>query len=164
MPPSIWTILPPCRVIHNWLTLRRWFRGGHRTGTFERDVGRSPGPLLRPNMTETSEATDVDELRSQLQAWLHGNWDPEVSLLEWRTRLADSGWGCPTWPQQWCGRSLPAFKADVVAEELARAGAVGPPQGVGMYLAAPTILHHGADHVKGLFIRPTVTGEITWRG
>jgi alkylation response protein AidB-like acyl-CoA dehydrogenase len=49
-----------------------------------------------------------------------------------------------------------------VAEELARAGAVGPPQGVGMYLAAPTILHHGADHVKGLFIRPTVTGEITW--
>jgi alkylation response protein AidB-like acyl-CoA dehydrogenase len=113
-------------------------------------------------MTEAEPEVDVGALRVQLRAWLRSNWDPEASLLEWRTRLADSGWASPTWPQQWCGRSLPASVAEMVTEELALIGAVGPPEGVGMYLAAPTILHHGADDLKTRFVRPTVTGEITW--
>jgi alkylation response protein AidB-like acyl-CoA dehydrogenase len=31
-----------------------------------------------------------------------------------------------------------------------------------MHLAAPTILQHGDDDLKRRFVRPTVTGEITW--
>jgi alkylation response protein AidB-like acyl-CoA dehydrogenase len=50
----------------------------------------------------------------------------------------------------------------MVAEELAQAAAVGPPEGVGMHLAAPTILEHGDDDMKHRFVRPTVTGEFTW--
>ena len=104
----------------------------------------------------------VTELRSQVRSWLEANWDPATSLVEWRSRLADSGWGCPTWPHEWYGRSLPQAMADVVTEELARVGAVGLADGVGMHLAAPTILQHGSDDVKQRFLRPTVTGEITW--
>jgi alkylation response protein AidB-like acyl-CoA dehydrogenase len=107
-------------------------------------------------------AVDVGSVRSQLRAWLDVNWDPELSLLEWRTRLADSGWACPSWPREWCGRSLPVSVASTVAEELTRAGAVGVPDGVGMSLAVPTILEHGSDELKARLIRPTVTGEITW--
>jgi alkylation response protein AidB-like acyl-CoA dehydrogenase len=106
--------------------------------------------------------TDLSEVRAQVVAWLAQAWDPELSLREWRIRLADSGWGCPTWPREWCGRGLPAATAGVVAEELARAGAVGPPGGVGVSLAGPTILEHGSDELKQRFIRPTVTGEIGW--
>jgi alkylation response protein AidB-like acyl-CoA dehydrogenase len=106
--------------------------------------------------------TDPAEVRAQVAAWLAQAWDPELSLREWRIRLADSGWGCPTWPREWCGRGLPAATAGVVAEELARAGAVGPPGGVGVSLAGPTILEHGSDELKRRFIRPTVTGEIGW--
>jgi alkylation response protein AidB-like acyl-CoA dehydrogenase len=106
--------------------------------------------------------TDLAEVRAQVVAWLAQAWDPELSLREWRIRLADSGWGCPTWPREWCGRGLPAATAGVVAEELARAGAVGPPGGVGVSLAGPTILEHGSDELKQRFIRPTVTGEIGW--
>jgi alkylation response protein AidB-like acyl-CoA dehydrogenase len=113
-------------------------------------------------MAEAETTVDIGALRSQLEAWLRSNWDPAASLLEWRTRLADSGWAAPTWPGAWCGRSLPAPVADMVAEELARVGAVGPPEGVGMHLAAPTILQHGDDDLKTRFVRPTVTGEITW--
>jgi alkylation response protein AidB-like acyl-CoA dehydrogenase len=106
--------------------------------------------------------TDLAEVRAQVTAWLAEAWDPELSLREWRIRLADSGWACPTWPREWCGRGLPAAAAGVVAEEFARAGAVGTPGGVGVSLAGPTILEHGSDELKQRFIRPTVTGEIGW--
>jgi alkylation response protein AidB-like acyl-CoA dehydrogenase len=106
--------------------------------------------------------TDLAEVRAQAAAWLAEAWDPELSLREWRIRLADTGWGCPTWPRKWCGRGLPAAAASVVTEEFARVGAVGPPGGVGVSLAGPTILEHGSDELKERFIRPTVTGEIGW--
>ncbi len=31
-----------------------------------------------------------------------------------------------------------------------------------MVLAAPVMLAHGSDELRQRFIRPTVTGEITW--
>jgi alkylation response protein AidB-like acyl-CoA dehydrogenase len=49
-----------------------------------------------------------------------------------------------------------------VAEELFRVGAPGVPDGVGMLLAAPTILEHADAELKDRFLRPTVTGEIAW--
>lgn len=111
-----------------------------------------------------SESSTIDpiEIRSELRRWIDAAWDPGLGLLEWRTRLADAGWACPTWPREWGGRSLPAALADVVADELANVGVPGPPEGVGMYLAAPTILEHGSDDLKRRFLRPTVTGEMTW--
>ena len=106
--------------------------------------------------------TDIAAVRAELRDWLADNWDPDLSLREWRERLADSGWGCPTWPEDWCGRGLAPSFADVVAREIAAFGAVGVPGGVGMTLAGPTLLEQGNDDVKRRFIRATVTGEITW--
>lgn len=99
---------------------------------------------------------------AQLRSWIDGAWDPELALAEWRARLADAGWACPTWPREWGGLALPAACADVVADELANAGVPGPPDGVGMHLAAPTILEHASDDLKRRFLRPTLTGEIVW--
>ncbi|HEX3840122.1 MAG TPA: acyl-CoA dehydrogenase family protein [Acidimicrobiales bacterium] len=113
-------------------------------------------------MTGGAEPLDAARVRSEVRGWIEANWDPDLSLLEWRTRLADSGWACPSWPIQWCGRSLPASTAELVSDELARVGAVGVPDGVGMHLAAPTLLEHGSDDLKNRLLRPTVTGEITW--
>jgi alkylation response protein AidB-like acyl-CoA dehydrogenase len=107
-------------------------------------------------------APDADEVRAEVRDWLAATWDPRLSLARWRALLAGSGWGCPTWPREWCGRALPAGLAAVVAEEFQRAGAVTAPDGVGMQMAAPTLLEHGSDELKQRFIRPTVTGEITW--
>ena len=113
-------------------------------------------------MADVVDTLDVGGLRQQLRTWLGSHWDPDTSLLAWRTLLADAGWASPTWPTEWSGRSLPPSVSDMVTEELARAVAVGPPEGVGMHLAGPTILEHGDDDLKRRFIRPTVTGEITW--
>jgi alkylation response protein AidB-like acyl-CoA dehydrogenase len=99
---------------------------------------------------------------AELASWIAGAWDPELRLREWRTRLADAGWACPTWPVEWGGRGLPAAAAEAVLDALAAAGVPGPPDGVGMQLAAPTILEHGPDALRRRFLRPTLTGEIVW--
>jgi len=106
--------------------------------------------------------TDAQQVREELRRWIAAEWNPELSLVEWRARLADAGWACPTWPREWCGRALPAAFAELVADELGKAGVPGPPDGVGMHLAAPTMLEHGSVALKHRLIRPTVTGELTW--
>src|SRR5579875_2922020 len=72
-------------------------------------------------MSEISE----DEVRREVRAWLAENWDPNLSLLAWRNKLADSGWGMPQWPRQWYGRGLPARMVRIVEEEFAAVGAIG---------------------------------------
>jgi alkylation response protein AidB-like acyl-CoA dehydrogenase len=74
-------------------------------------------------------------------------WDPQLSLLEWRTRLVDGGY-------RWDDAA--------VLEELRAIGAPGFPDGVGMNLAVPTMQTHASDDVQARLVRPTVTGEITW--
>jgi alkylation response protein AidB-like acyl-CoA dehydrogenase len=106
--------------------------------------------------------TDSTQVREELRRWVEAEWDPALSLVEWRARLADAGWACPTWPREWCGRSLPAAFAEIVADELASAGVPGPPDGVGMHLAAPTMLEHGSVDLKRRLVRPTVIGELIW--
>src|SRR5215472_16327135 len=106
--------------------------------------------------------TERDSVIAELRQWLAETWDPDLSLIAWRGRLADAGWAYPSWPAGWCGRGLPASMAGAVADELAVASAPGPPDGVGSVLAAPVILDHGSEDVKRRLIRATVTGEVTW--
>ncbi len=108
-----------------------------------------------PNLTEA-------DVRSEVQDWLSSNWDPERGIREWREVLVDSGWACPSWPAEWFGKGLSRELGAVVGEEFARVGAVGPAIGVGMGLAAPTILDHGSDEIKGRLLRRTITGEDKW--
>jgi alkylation response protein AidB-like acyl-CoA dehydrogenase len=97
-----------------------------------------------------------------VRAWIGDAWDPDLGLLAWRERLVASGWAVPTWSERWYGRGLPAWADQVVADELRSAGAVGPPIGAGMSLAAPTLLAHGSDELNERLLRPTLTGELTW--
>jgi alkylation response protein AidB-like acyl-CoA dehydrogenase len=103
-----------------------------------------------------------ESVRDEVRTWIAEQWHPDLSLVEWRNRLADSGWGCPSWPAEWYGRGLPVEFDSLVSDELRRAGAVGIPQGVGTGLAAVTILDHGSDALKRRLLRPTLTGEVSW--
>ncbi|MEY3589099.1 MAG: hypothetical protein RJA47_1695 [Actinomycetota bacterium] len=108
------------------------------------------------------EDVSPGSVRAEFSAWLGTNWDPDLSLREWRSLLCDSGWAVPHWPVRWYGRGLPAWSESVVLDELREHGAVGLPAGVGMSLAAPTILEHGSDRLKEDLLRATITGEFTW--
>ena len=109
-------------------------------------------------MSKMSEA----DLRAEVREWLAANWDPDMSLVEWRGKLADSGWGMPQWPKEWFGRGLPHTLARAVEEELNNVGAVGVAKSGVRLLAAATLLEHGSDLQKKKFLRRILTGEDTW--
>ncbi len=105
-------------------------------------------------------ATEAD-VRQELRAWLATGWDPDLALVDWRRRLVDAGWACPSWPEGTGGRGLPAWSDAVVTEELLQVGAPALPDGVGMLLVVPTLLEHGGGAARSLVLA-TVTGELRW--
>jgi len=78
-----------------------------------------------------------------LNSWVAEHWDPEMGLRQWRSLLVDSGFA-------------------LQAAELAALGVPGPPDGVGVALVIPVLREHGSEELQSRFIRPTLTGEITW--
>lgn len=109
-------------------------------------------------MTELTE----ESVREEVRAWLQANWNPDLSLVEWRNLLADSGWGMPNWPKEWFGRDYPVSLTSVVEEEFRSAGAVGVAKAGIRMLAAATLLVHGTQMHKEKFLRRILTGEDTW--
>ena len=113
---------------------------------------------MAETMTEPTEAV----VCAEAHAWLEANWSPQLGLVEWRTRLVDSGWGVPSWPAAWHGTDLPATFDAVVADEMRRLGAVSVARSGVRNLAAATLLAHGDDYHKRKFLRRILTGEDNW--
>jgi alkylation response protein AidB-like acyl-CoA dehydrogenase len=108
------------------------------------------------------ESPEVVAVRSEARAWFEANWNTDLTLGEWWERLAESGWGFPTWSPDWYGRGLSSRLASVVGEERKRAGAFGPPSGIGVMMAGPTIVAHGTDEQRKLFLPNMVSGKEVW--
>jgi len=102
------------------------------------------------------------EIRRAVSEFIDSEFDPELSLIEWRTRLLDGGWAAPLWPADWFGRGFNQEQASVVAEVFRERGVV-PAASIGPRgLAAETILAHGSDDQKRRYLRPILTGEHAW--
>ena len=105
---------------------------------------------------------DAESVRAEAKAWFEENWNPELSLRDWWERLAESGWGYPTWPTEWYGKGLSSQLAAVVGEVRRDVGAYGPPSGIGVMMAGPTIVVHGTDEQKKRFLPDMVSGKEIW--
>ncbi len=86
--------------------------------------------------------------------------DPDLEL--WRQRLAEKGWGAPTWPKQYGGGGLDPADARVLAQELVKVGAPNPMAGMGTSMFGPTLLEYGTEDQKQRHIPPICRGEIRW--
>jgi alkylation response protein AidB-like acyl-CoA dehydrogenase len=109
-----------------------------------------------------ANTTQITAGGGALRAWLTATWDADLALTAWRTRLVESGWACPTWPVEWHGRGLDDERGALVEEELAAAGAVGPPPGFGRVVAAPTLLDRASDDQKRKHLYAIATGAEKW--
>ena len=107
------------------------------------------------------EAT-ASSVRRQAREWIDENFDENLSLRAWLERLADSGWARPVWPAGWYGRDLAPDLAAVAYAEFNRIEAPGPPAGLGVMLAAPTIIAHASDELKRRFVRAVLVGDHAW--
>jgi alkylation response protein AidB-like acyl-CoA dehydrogenase len=95
-------------------------------------------------------------------SWLSANWDPELTVREWWARLADSGWGFPTWPAEWFGKGMSADEAAGVRAAFGETHALPPPASLGQLLGAPMLLLHGSQEQKQRFLPPLARGEEYW--
>ena len=114
-------------------------------------------------MTDTAtETTGTAEQLSELRAWLGSNWDPDLTVAEWWERLGLAGWAAPGLPANAYGKAMARSDVVLVQQEVTAFGALGPPVGLGLLLAAPTIAAHGTQEQIDLFVRDIVTGQKAW--
>ncbi len=104
--------------------------------------------------------TDADAVQREALAWFEANWDPDLTLGAWWQRLAESGWGFPTWPTDMYGRAVLPNLAPQVTAARRKVGALGPPAGIAQNLAGPTIIAHGTDEQRRRFLPRIVGGEV----
>jgi alkylation response protein AidB-like acyl-CoA dehydrogenase len=107
--------------------------------------------------------TSAEDLRVEVRAFVAANWDLDITLREWWSRLFDAGLAVPTWPAEYGGRSLSASMQRVITEEFATAGVVSPPAvGIGVTMAGPTLLALGTDEQKQRYLPAIAKGEESW--
>ena len=129
-----------------------------------------------------SESSQMQAFRADVGAWLKDNFpqelvgvklgmeeapDPSVraDLEVWRERLAERGWGAPTWPKEYGGAGLSHPEAKVLGEEMAKAGAfnhIPLLAGMGVTMVGPTVLEYGTDDQKARHLPGIASGEIRW--
>jgi alkylation response protein AidB-like acyl-CoA dehydrogenase len=109
-----------------------------------------------------SELQTVDGVRARARAWVQTNWEPSLRLGEWWRRLADAGYAAPELPITAGGLGLDPDQVVAVRQVLAEAGCMGPPGGIGMMLAAPTIATHGTPEQIAQYVAPILSGEHAW--
>ena len=91
--------------------------------------------------------------------------DVKASMETWRQRLAEKGWGAPTWPVEFGGAGLSDREADIIGEEIHEAGAYNPiphMTGMGVTMVGPTLLEYGTDEQKARHLKGIASGEIRW--
>ena len=103
-----------------------------------------------------------EALRAEFRAWLGDHWDPGASLRQWWSDLARDGWAFPTWPAGLGGRGLDPAGAAAVADELARAGALGAPTGVAAWMGGPAVLEFGNPEQRDRLVPPVADGTELW--
>jgi alkylation response protein AidB-like acyl-CoA dehydrogenase len=103
-----------------------------------------------------------EQARAEVKAFLAESWDPDLTVGQWWDRLARSGFGAPAWPEDCYGKGWSRALANVVSEEIAAAGAIGPPAGLGYLLAGPTICAHGTPEQKREWLLRIVNGQDAW--
>lgn len=105
----------------------------------------------------TSGGTSVE----QAIAWLETTWDPELTVAEWWQHLSDTRLSNPMLPEPW-GRGWNRAEAGTFASAMVAKGALGPPTGIGMMLAAPTILAHGSGELIERYVPNILNGRDGW--
>ena len=81
---------------------------------------------------------------------------------DWERCLAEGGWTCIGWPEEWGGRGASIEQQVIFNEEYARAGGPGRMGHIGETLTGPTLLAFGSDDQKRRFLPDIRSGQSFW--
>jgi alkylation response protein AidB-like acyl-CoA dehydrogenase len=101
-------------------------------------------------------------LWAEVHTWLTENWDPDRSVDEWWKLVAAAGWTAPHFAPDQGGRGLPRRVVRTVRSGFKSFGALRPPGGLGLLMAAPTILTHGTPEQIDRLVPSILDGQVAW--
>jgi alkylation response protein AidB-like acyl-CoA dehydrogenase len=122
---------------------------------------------------DLSFGTEGVEFRSALRSWLHESLpidldeqvDDNTSFdrrRRWNATLYEAGYAAIDWPEEFGGRDAPVIAQLIYNQEMARAGAPGPVNAIGVANIAPAIMTLGTPEQKERFLRPLLRGDEIW--
>ncbi len=120
-----------------------------------------------------------EQFRVEVAAWLKENLSGEfekiryrggpgdehmfhAERLVWEQRMAQGGWTCIGWPEEYGGRGLSIEQQVIFNEEYARAGGPGRVGHIGEGLAGPTIIAFGSEQQKKKYLPGILSGKELW--
>ena len=113
----------------------------------------------------TTETPDAEDIRRRVAALLAEHDPATTERLDFLRARFDAGLAWVHFPVGLGGLAAPRTLQAVADAELDRAGApTNEPRriGIGLGMAAPTILRFGTAEQKARFLRPLWTGEEVW--
>jgi alkylation response protein AidB-like acyl-CoA dehydrogenase len=122
---------------------------------------------------DLSYGSEMEGFRDEVKAFLHGSWplsgeEAELPLEKkaaiFRERAIAQGYLYRNIPVKYGGseQAPEVLKAQIIREEFARKWAPQEARGIGTMMLVPTLLERGEEWQKDKFVRPTITGEVTW--
>ena len=122
------------------------------------------------------DAEAAEAFRLELRAWLEESLTAEVRAAardrdgdesfavarQWSAVLYDAGYAAIGWPREYGGRDAGMLEQLAYNEEMARAGAPGPVNSIGVANIAPAIMTFGSDEQKERYLRPLLRGDEIW--
>src|ERR687888_2705585 len=88
--------------------------------------------------------------RNRVRNWFEENLPKtELKTLEerkaWHRKLYDAGFVGMGWPKEYGGQDARPMEQAIVADEMARIGAPGAINGLGISICGPTLIAHGSE-------------------
>ena len=114
--------------------------------------------MLRSLMSQVTEA----EVKNEVSEWMDTNWDPNLTVAQWWQLMADARLSHTMLPEEAGGRGWSRSLNHVVLNVMADKSVLGPPTGLGMMLAAPTIAAHGTSDQIEEYIPKILNGQHAW--
>ena len=119
--------------------------------------------------------SEMEGFREEVLSFVEENWPIKTAEGEealsferqasvFRERAIEKGYLYRNIPKKYGGSEQGAdvIKAQIIREELARKWAPGEARGIGTMMLVPTLLEKGEEWQKEKFVRPTITGDLTW--
>ena len=113
-----------------------------------------------------------EQYRLKLRTWLTDNIPHEPMPEEqdaafnyrraWQRKLYEGGLVGINWPKEYGGQGATLLQQAIYAQEMTRAGAPQPANGLGISIVGPTLMHHGAEEQKKRFIPKILNADEIW--
>ena len=102
------------------------------------------------------------EVTNEVSDWIDQNWNPDLTVAEWWQLMADAKLSHTMLPEEAGGRGWSRALNHAALRVIAEKNVLGPPTGLGMMLAAPTIAAHGTEEQIAAFVPKILNGQHAW--